>query len=227
MFGQTVRSASGKAACLLGAAFFLLVASAQAGAHRISTGGPTSGIPIPSLTHGQMAVIADYRGKILDLAALQQRTDLTFRRLLNYGNIQYSFCLWGLVPGSVRDENSPFNECSHAYLSAAQALLVYMQGMGDQKAAVEALISDIDEDMVRNQASFVTCRFSGEDFNTADVISPAWGEVPFHPPSLITFAMLALMLAAGTLAMAAPRMLQKKREGGALAHSQRHGPELD
>ena len=186
-------------------AVLLFAMAASAGAHHVGTGGPTSGIPIPSLTHGQMAVIADYRGRILELAARQQTTDLTFRRLMNYGNIQYSYCLWGLVPGSLRDEESPFNECSHAYLSAAQALLVYMQTMGEQKDAVQALISDIDADMFRNQASFVMCRFSGESFNTADVISPGWRDVPFHPTSLMTFAALAMMLLAGTLALAGPR----------------------
>jgi hypothetical protein len=63
----------------------LFAIAGSASAHRVSTGGPTSGIPIPGLTHGQMAVIADYRGRILELAARQQETDLTFRRLMNYG----------------------------------------------------------------------------------------------------------------------------------------------
>jgi hypothetical protein len=109
------------------------------------------------------------------------------------------------MPGSLRDEESPFNECSHAYLSAAQALLVYMRTMGGQKDDVQALISDIDADMFRNHASFVMCRFSGETFNTADVISPGWSAIPFHPASRMTFTTLAMMLAAGVLALAGPR----------------------
>lgn len=195
-------------------AVLLFAFAAPASAHGGGSGGPTSGIAIPSLTHGQMAVIHDYRDRILELAARQQRTDLTFRRLMNYGNIQYSYCLWGLVPGSLRDEESPFNECSHAYLSAAQALLVYMRGMGDQRQAVEALISDIDADMVRNQASFVMCRFSGEPFNTANIISPGWSGIFFHVPSLMTFAMLLLMLAAGVLALARPKSRRSDEPGG-------------
>lgn len=201
------------AASLVGAVLLFAFAAPTA-AHGGGSGGPTSGIAIPSLTHGQMAVIADYRGRILELAARQQRTDLTIRRLMNYGNIQYSYCLWGLVPGSLRDEESPFNECSHAYLSAAQALLVYMQGMGDQKQAVDALISDIDADMVRNQASFVMCRFSGEAFNTANIIAPGWSGVFFHVPSLMTFAMLALMLVAGVMALAGPKGRRSEEPGG-------------
>jgi hypothetical protein len=196
---QTLRDAAALLVALL------LATIAPAGAHGVGTGGATSGIPIPALTHGQMAVIADYRGAILRLAGHQQKTDLAFRRLLNYGNIQYSYCFWGLVPGSLRDEESPFNECSHAYLSAARALLVQMQMMGEQADAVEGLISDIDADMVRHGASFITCGFSGETFNTANVIAPGWRALPFHLPSLVAFAVLALMLSAGFLALAGGR----------------------
>jgi hypothetical protein len=59
--------------------------------------------------------------------------------------------------------------------------------------------------MFRNHASFVMCRFSGETFNTADVISPGWSAIPFHPASRMTFTTLAMMLAAGVLALADPR----------------------
>jgi hypothetical protein len=168
-----------------------------------------SGIAIPALTHGQMAVIADHRSEILDLAARQAHTDETFRRLMNYGAIQYTYCLWGLVPGSLRDEESPFNECSHAYLSAAQALLLHMRGMSGNSPSfqrdVEALASRIDADMVRGGASLVLCRFSGETFNTASLIRPAWSAIPSHPPSLIAFAVLAMGLAAGAIGLAGGR----------------------
>jgi hypothetical protein len=195
----------GRARQILGAPLLLallLAMATPAGAHSINTGGASSGIPIPALTHGQMAVIAEYRGAILDLAGRQQKADPAFGRLLNYGNIQYSYCLWGLVPGSLRDEESPFNECSHAYLSAAQALLVKMRTLGEQADAVQALISDIDADMVRHGASFITCQFSGETFNTARVITPGWRAIPFHLPSLLTFALLAIMIGASVLALA-------------------------
>ncbi len=69
-----------------------------------------------------MAVISGYRGAILDLAQRQTQTDPTFRRLYNHGNLQYTYCLWGLMPGSLMDEESPFNECSHAYLATTKAL---------------------------------------------------------------------------------------------------------
>jgi len=192
------------------AAFSCLVAVllpvSLAEAHHRVGGSDDRGIPIPALTHGQMAVIAAYRGEILALAARQSPTDEAFRRLLTFGDIQYTYCLWGLVPGSLGDESSPFNECSHAYLSTAQALLTHMRAMNTMDsplhADIEALISRIDADMVRNGASFVLCQFSGEDFNTAGLIRPDWAAVPFHLPSASAFAGLAAMLGLGTMALA-------------------------
>lgn len=194
--------------CLLPAGLLLagLLPAGLAQAHRSAANADDGGIRIPALTHGQMAVIAGYRGDILALAARQSPTDETFRRLLNFGNLQYTYCLWGLVPGSLGDEASPFNECSHAYLSAAQALLVHMRGMNDPRsppgAETEALVSRIDADMVRNGASFVLCRFSAEDFNTAAMIRPDWSAIPFHGPSAAAFGALGALLAAGTRALA-------------------------
>ena len=52
---------------------------------------------------------------------------MTMWRLEDYLSLQSFACLWGLVPGSVTDEASPFNECSHAYLAAARALLLHLR----------------------------------------------------------------------------------------------------
>jgi hypothetical protein len=45
------------------------LAATAAGAHSIRPVADDSGISIPALTHGQMAVIASYRSEILALAA--------------------------------------------------------------------------------------------------------------------------------------------------------------
>ena len=66
-----------------------------------------------SLTHGQMAVIADNLSAIRSLADERTPGDLVMWRLRDYVNLQLFACLWGAVPGSVRDEASPFNECAH------------------------------------------------------------------------------------------------------------------
>jgi hypothetical protein len=176
------------ASFLLGVVALLWLGSAPAWAHRTSS-GPTTGISIPSLTHGQMAVIARYRGDILALADQQlARGDETFFRLRNYVDLQYLYCAWGLVPGSVTDEASPFNECSHAYLSGARSLLLYMQTMPGDQHRVHTLIDTIERDMLANNAALVLCQFSNEAFNTADHISPHWRDVPFHGPSVMTLA---------------------------------------
>jgi hypothetical protein len=162
----------------------------SAWAHREATGGraPADSISIPNLSHGQMAAIASNRAAILDLAARQIPTDPTMRRLEGFINLQYFDCLWGIIPGSVEDEGSPFNECSHAYLAATRALLLHLQTMPGDRAPVRALIAKIQREMLDDNASLVLCRYSDEPFNTATRITPRWLDIPFHLPSLMTFA---------------------------------------
>ncbi|MBZ9662038.1 hypothetical protein LB523_23605 [Mesorhizobium sp. ESP-6-4] len=145
-----------------------------------------------------MAVIARYRGKILDLAQRQTATDPTFRRLYNHGNLQFTYCLWGLMPGSLGDEESPFNECSHAYLAAAKALLTYMATMPSTERNAKALISDIDAEMVRSGAAWILCQYSGEASSTGAVVEPRWRDIFFHLPSLAVI--LATVAALGAAA---------------------------
>jgi hypothetical protein len=177
-----------------------LAFSAVAGtalAHGGSAGGPTSGISIPSLSHGEMSVIAAYRGEILDLADDAIDTSEPFRRVLNYAQIEYSYCLWGTVPQSISDENSPFNECSHAYLAAAKFVLLQMRSMPGEAARAGDIVSRIDAELVQRQLSLILCRFSSESFNTADIIRPDWSAVPLHPASMASLTAAALVLAAG------------------------------
>ena len=173
-------------------------------AHREATGrqAPTDSIAIPNLSHGQMAVIAENRAAILDLAARQMPTDPTMRRLEAFINLQFFDCMWGLVPGSVEDESSPFNECSHAYLAATRALLLHLQTMPGDRTAVRALIAKVEREMLDNNASLVLCRYSDEPFNTAERIAPHWGEIPYHLPSLATFAGFILLAFSGAYAAA-------------------------
>jgi len=205
---MSIRAAS-RYFCLL----LLLTIAGSAHAHRQRADLNSSGLQVPALTHGQMAVIADYRSEILDLAASQSRTDEKFRRLLNFANLQYAACLWGLMPGSIGDETSPFNECSHAYLSAMQATLTHLRETSADKPAIEALISRIDADMMLNRASFVMCQFSGETFNTASLVIPNWGNILWHLPSLIAAGIMLLAVTAGLLAVLFPIRTLRQRVG--------------
>jgi hypothetical protein len=166
---------------------FVLFGTSTAEAHRISTrsGPPPQGVSIPSLTHGQMTVISDNLSSIRALANTRIGFDMTTWRLEDYLNLQSFACLWGIVPGSIKDEESPFNECAHAYLAAARALLLQLrEAPGLDHEAVEALISKIEIEMLANDASLMLCRYSDEPFNTNEIIWPHWRAIPLNPPSL-------------------------------------------
>jgi hypothetical protein len=170
-------------------------------AHRISmrSGPPPEGISIPSIIHGQMAVISNNLSAIRALANSRIGFDMTTWRLEDYLNLQSFACLWAIVPGSIRDESSPFNECAHAYLAAARALLLQLrEAPGVDHNAVEALIGKIETEMLSHDTSLMLCRYSDEPFNTNEVIWPHWSEVPFHPPTagLAAVAFVAIALAA-------------------------------
>jgi hypothetical protein len=192
-------------AALIAALGVLAVSPSQA--HRIARTGmpPPDGIAIPSLTHGQMAAIADNLSSIRTLARDRIGSDMTTWRLEDYLNLQSFACLWGIVPGSILDESSPFNECAHAYLAAARALLLHLrEAPGVDHAAVEALIGKIEMEMLANGASLTLCRFSDEPFNTNEIIFPRWSEAPTHPPT-VAFAAVVFVSIAGTAWSAWPR----------------------
>jgi hypothetical protein len=181
-------------------ATLIMLASSPGEAHRISTRGapPREGVSIPSLTHGQMAVIRDNVPAIRALASARLGFDLTTWRLEDYLNLQAFACLWGIVPGSITDEDSPFNECAHAYLAAGRALLLQLaHEPGADHTSIDALISKIEVEMLADGASLNLCRYSDEPFNTNEIIWPHWGMAPFHPPTLATFGAALALLAAG------------------------------
>jgi hypothetical protein len=196
------------------AAVIALLLTSPSEAHRIAASGgpPPTGIAIPSLTHGQMAVIADNLSSIRALAGSQIGLDMTMWRLEDYLNLQSFACLWGVVPGSIADESSPFNECAHAYLAAAQALLLHLrEAPGVDHDAAGALIGRIETEMLANGASLSLCRFSDEPFNTNQIIFPRWSEIPSHPPTA-GFAAAMFAAIAGMAWTAWPRRILRPPE---------------
>ena len=81
----------------------LLLLATPSAAHRVTFDGPKSGLPIPSVTHGQMAVLADNRRAILALADDQYPTDPEMRRIQAFVTLQHFYCAFGLMPGSISD----------------------------------------------------------------------------------------------------------------------------
>jgi hypothetical protein len=186
-------------------AALVVLASSPSQAHRISTrsGPPPEGVSIPSLTHGQMAVIRDNLPAIRALASSRVGFDMTTWRLEDYLNLQSFACLWGVVPRSITDENSPFNECAHAYLAAGRALLLQLRASpGVDHNAVEALTSKVEAEMQADGASLNLCRYSDEPFNTNEIIWPHWGMAPFHPPTLAAFGAIFALFAAPAIWLA-------------------------
>ncbi|MBX9458714.1 MAG: hypothetical protein KL863_23200 [Rhizobium sp.] len=166
----------------------LAMGSLDALAHRTDRPRDLSGIAITSITHGEMAIIDRYVGDILALASQVRNAEQDFLVLSRYAQLQYGDCLWGLVPTSISDEESPFNECSHAYLAAAKEVLLKMKQMPGVEVAATEIASRVSYEAALEGAAFVGCIYSGEGFNTADRVRPHWHDVPFHPPTLLSLA---------------------------------------
>ncbi|MGB3580247.1 MAG: hypothetical protein WBA40_03895, partial [Roseiarcus sp.] len=112
------------------------------------------------------------------------------------------------------DESSPFNECAHAYLAAARALLLHLrEAPGADHKAVDALIGKVEAEMLANGASLTLCRFSDEPFNTNDIIFPRWTEVPLHPPTAASAAVVLIVIGGAAWGAWPRRSVRQQREG--------------
>lgn len=175
----------------------VLVVALQAGsahAHVSGSGGePIAGVAIAEISHVQMPVIARYGSQILALAERQPVEVGDFQRVLNYAKIQQAYCLWGLVPGSISDESSPFNACSHAYLAAMRDLLVRMTVEGSTPAAVD-LARRLDVDMIASSTALEFRNYSATPYDTATVVRPVLAAFSGHPSTVASLGGLAALL---------------------------------
>jgi hypothetical protein len=181
--------------------------AADAHTRRPASDVPTSGISFPNLPHGQLKVVARYRPAILDLANRQISPDLQTRTLQNYVNLQYTYCLWGLVPGSITNENSAFNACSHAYLAASKALLDHLQKAADNRSEAGDLLSKINTAIIADATALAMCSNGIAPLNTAEIIMPEWADMSFNP-----LTGLAWTVAFAAIAGAAMTRSGRKRE---------------
>jgi len=184
----------------------LLVAPSAAEAHRSGAkmnSGEARGLEIASITHSDMEFVAPYYSAIIALAERQTRTDERFRRLLNYTKIQKTYCLWGLVPGAITNEESSFNLCSHAYLAGARALLEHLTTKPEAHGQAAQIVAAIEND--RSAALvFVLCQSSAETFHTGEFIVPV-------PPTFAAAWLLSIGLAGGVTAAFGRRAVSKTR----------------
>jgi hypothetical protein len=124
-------------------------------------------------------------------------TDPTFRRLAGFVSLQYFACFRGLVPGSLSDETSPFNECSHAYLAGTRALLAHMVDMPGDQSTAKTLQERIDAELASDPSFGALCSISQEIFDSGIIIAPDWRMFPGHPPTVLTFSAFTLFITAG------------------------------
>lgn len=145
-------------------------ARAHSGA-AINGDGNAKGLDIPAITHSDMTFVAPHYSAIVRLAEKQNDTDDRLRRLLNHTKLQQVYCLWGLVPGAVSDEESIFNPCSHAYLASGLALLKDLQAKPAARVAASAIYRLIEAERA-DSPLLALCQTSDETFSTAQIISP-------------------------------------------------------
>jgi hypothetical protein len=181
--------------CLIAAA--MLAVCAPALAHHQPHEGPKVGVAIPAITHGEMLIVARYRANILDLAAREPRTDSIFRRLAGFVSLQHFACAWGLIPGSLTEEASPFNECSHADIAGTRALLLHMVAMPGNQSEAKALQARIDADLASDPVASQLCSNSSESFDSATIIWPDWQLAPGDLPTVLTFCATLALVSAG------------------------------
>ena len=168
--------------------------------HQRPQQGALIGVAVPAISHGEMMVVANYRSDILDLAQRQARTDPTLRRLMGFVSLQYFACLWGLVPGSLTDEASPFNECSHAHVAGTRALLAHLSTMPSAHSAAKALEARIAADIAADPVFAALCSNSTETFDSGVIIGPEWQLAPSHLPTVLTgLSLLGFAVAAAWL----------------------------
>jgi hypothetical protein len=187
----------GRRSCLIAVVSMLAASTPVWAHHQPPHEGANIGVAIPAITHGEMLVVAKYRAQILDLAARQPRTDPTLRRLAGFVSLQHFACFWGLVPGSLSDEASPFNECFHADLAGTRALLAHMVEMPGDRSSAKALKAQIEREIASDPAFGVLCSNSSEAFDSGIVIGPDWQLAPAHVPTILTFFALVVLAAGG------------------------------
>ncbi|WP_165222883.1 hypothetical protein [Affinirhizobium pseudoryzae] len=200
-----------------------VLAGSSAAAHDYTPPADQSGYAIPSIDHGAMRVIADFRSEIIDLARQVTVADPELQALLLHNQMQAANCLWLLVPGSVTDEESPLNECAHADLAGLKGILDRLRLIPQTQPAADALVSTIDHAMVLAGTSFIKCEYSAESFNTASQVRPNWVDVAGYVSSRHALSMgfvFALLVLGFFLCHEAIRAIQKrpKRSGNLADH---------
>lgn len=165
------------------------IGMAHSGGSRGASTDGSRGLEIPAITHSDMIFVAPHYSAIVRLAEKQKDTDERFRRLLNHTKLQKVYCLWGLAPGGIAEEESIFNPCSHAYLASGVALLRDMESKAATEEEAVAISRSIEVE--RSAAPLlVLCQSSAETFDTGELVSPISRMAAMGWLSVMAFATL-------------------------------------
>lgn len=174
--------------------------------------GPGTGLPIPPISHGEMALVDERLDEIVALARRQMASDGPMRRLYNHYGVQLAYCFWGLAPGGVTREDSPFNPCAHAYLATAKQLLVVMSREPASSGAAAAILARLEARRRVTPEAGEICSSSGETFDTASVVRPRWADVVRDPAC--AFIALGAVLCVASGGLAAGSLTRSSRKPG-------------
>lgn len=155
-----------------------------------------------------MAILSTYRTRILALGTLGSYDDRDLHKLMLFAKAQHARCLWNLVPGTLSDEASPFNECGHADLAGTKAVLLRAREVPRLAARAGVLISEIEHEMILSGATLIGCAYSNSSFNTAEIVGPHWRSLPEHWPTFVSLSSLTIGL--GALGMAGKFGLRRR-----------------
>jgi hypothetical protein len=165
------------------------------------------GVEIPEILHGQKAVFDAHRAEVLALAAEVAPDDATVRELSSYVADQYRAAWFGLMPGAMESDASPFHLPTHGYLAGTRALMLHLEkpeilalmAKTDQER-VKALGKEISADlMAAGTMSMEVCAESATAFNTTQPVAPNW-DLAYQDTA--TKVVIMLLIAAG-IALAA------------------------
>lgn len=173
-------------------------------------GGPPAGLPIPAISHGEMALVDERLDEIVALAKRQAATDGSMRRLYNHYGVQFAYCFWGLAPGGVTREDSPFNACAHAYLATAKQLLVVMSREPASSGAATEILERLEARKLVTPEAGEICSSSGDSFDTASLVRPQLAEVVRDPACAFLALGSVLVVASGGLAASSMRRPARK-----------------
>ncbi|MBB1248806.1 hypothetical protein [Rhizobium sp. G21] len=183
-------------------------------AHVFGAPADASGVPVPAISHGEMAVLSRYRSDVMKLAEETGQGDADIRALVMFTGLQSANCAWGLVPGSVTDEANPLNECAHAELAGVKTMLFKLRDLPAAQPMAGELVARIDRDMTLAGAALIQCEFSAEGFNTASPVVPDWSAVGAYLWQRFgKFATILLMASAAALTAIAVLRAPARRAG--------------